>query len=105
MARLLAHWITIAAFLGGAARIGPGAHVNSPAALAVAALVLGLVNAVVRPPLVVLTFSITIPTLGLFYLVTGFALALAAFLVPGFLVDGCLPKILGALGPFLRQRR
>jgi putative membrane protein len=78
VARLLAHWITIAAFLGGAARIVPGAHVNSPAALAVVALVLGLVNAVVRAVLVVLTFFITLPTLGLFYLVNGFAFALAA---------------------------
>lgn len=63
-----------------------------------AALVLGFVNAVVRPVLTFLTLPITVLTLGLFYLVVnGAAFALAAKVVPGFEVSGCGWAIVGAL--------
>ena len=76
----------------------PGIQVRSPARLLVAALVLGLVNAIVRPVLVILTLPITIITLGLFYLVVnGVAFALAAALVPGFSVASLGAAVLGAL--------
>jgi putative membrane protein len=61
-------------------------------------LVLGLVNAVVRPILVILTLPITILTLGVFYLiVNGMAFALAAALVPGFAVASLGAAVIGAL--------
>ena len=67
-------------------------------ALAVAALVLGLINAVVRPVLVILTLPITVVTLGLFYfVVNGLAFGFAAYLVPGFEVRSFVWAILGAL--------
>ena len=89
-ARFLTHWMTTAAALGVAAWILPGVRVDSPAALAVAALVLGFVNAIVRPLLVLLT-------LGLFYfIVNGIAFGLAAFLVPGFSVASFFTAVLGA---------
>ena len=76
----------------------PGVTVSSWSALAVAALVLGVVNAIVRPILVILTLPITVLTLGLFYLVVnGLAFALAAALVPGFQIAGWGAAILGAL--------
>jgi putative membrane protein len=63
-----------------------------------AGLVLGLINALVRPVLVVLTLPLTLLTLGLFLLVlNGICLALTAWLVPGFDIDGFLPAVLGAL--------
>jgi putative membrane protein len=63
-----------------------------------AALVLGFVNAVVRPVLVLLTLPITIVSLGLFLLVLNAAmLGLAALIVPGFLVDGFWTALLGAV--------
>ena len=63
-----------------------------------AALVLGIVNAIVRPVMVLLTLPVTILTLGLFYLVVnGVAFALAAFLVPAFTVDSFGWAVLGAL--------
>ena len=63
-----------------------------------AALVLGLVNALVRPVITILTLPLTIITLGLFYLVVnGLAFGLAAALVPGFSVDGFGSAVLGAL--------
>jgi putative membrane protein len=72
--------------------------VDSWTALAVAALVLGVVNAFVRPILTLLTLPITVLTLGLFLLiVNGTAFALAAWVVPGFSVDGFWWAVLGAL--------
>jgi putative membrane protein len=76
----------------------PGVHVDSAAALLVGSLVLGFVNAVVRPALTVLTFPLTVLTLGLFYLVVnGLAFGLAAWMVPGFTVGGFGWAVLGAL--------
>jgi putative membrane protein len=64
----------------------------------VAAFVLGLINALVRPVLVLLTLPLTILTLGLFYLVVnGIAFALAAALVPGFTVASLGSAVAGAL--------
>ncbi len=95
--RFLAHWMTTAAALGVAAWILPGVRVDSLAALAVAALVLGFVNAIVRPLLVLLTLPFTVLTLGLFYfIVNGIAFGLAAFLVPGFSVASFFTAVLGA---------
>jgi putative membrane protein len=98
MRRFLTHWITIAVALGVCTWILPGVHVASIPALVVAALVLGFVNAIVRPILFVLTLPITVLTLGLFYVVVnGLAFGLAAALVPGFAVDSIGWAIVGAL--------
>lgn len=64
----------------------------------VAGGVLTLINAFVKPILVILTLPLTILTLGLFYfLVTAFCLWLASYLVPGFMVTGVLSTILAAI--------
>jgi putative membrane protein len=98
MTRFLVQWAITGIALGVAAWILPGVRVESWPALLVAALVLGFVNAIIRPVMVLLTLPITIVTLGLFYLVVnGLAFALAAFVVPGFAVDGLLWAMLGAL--------
>ncbi len=94
----LLHWAIVAVALWVAARLVPGVTVSSVPALLIAALVLGFVNALVRPVLTILTLPITILTLGLFYLVVnGAAFGLAAALVPGFGVAGFGSAILGAL--------
>ncbi len=98
MNRFFAHWLTTALALGVAAWILPGVEVSSLPALLVAALVLGFVNAVVKPLLVLLTLPITVLTLGLFYfVVNGVAFAFAAWLVPGFGVRSFGWAMLGAL--------
>ena len=87
-----------AAALAGAAHLVPGIAVRSTSVLLISALVLGFVNAVIRPVLVILTLPITILTLGIFYLiVNGIALAFAAWLVPGFTVATLGSAVLGAL--------
>jgi len=98
MVRFLMWWSTLAVALGVAAWLLPGVHVTSWVALAVASLVLGMVNTLVRPVMVVLTLPVTVLTLGLFYLVVnGVAFALAAALVTGFSVDGLGWAMLGAM--------
>ena len=85
MRNFLIHWCITAFALGVASRIVPGIHVASIPVLIVGGLVLGAVNAVVRPVLLLLTLPITVLTLGLFYfIVNGAAFGLAAALVPGF---------------------
>ncbi len=98
MAGFLIHTIVLAIAIWVTANVVPGVNVASWAALAVAALVLGVVNAIVRPILLILTLPITVMTLGLFYLViNGIAFGLAAALVPGFGIESWTAAILGAL--------
>jgi putative membrane protein len=75
-----------------------GLRFDSGISLLLAALVLGLLNATVRPVAVILTLPITLVTLGLFILVLNAGiLALAAALLPGFHVDGFWTAFFGAL--------
>jgi putative membrane protein len=87
-----------AATIALAAALIPGMHLAGATPALLAGVVLGLINALVRPVLVILTFPLTLLTLGLFLLVlNGFCLALTAWLVPGFEIDGFLAAVLGAL--------
>jgi putative membrane protein len=81
-----------------ASRIVPGVGFNSTETLLVAAVLLGLVNAIVRPILVVLTFPITVLTLGLFLLiVNGLMIELVARLLDGFYVRDLGSAVLASL--------
>ncbi|HVN42512.1 MAG TPA: phage holin family protein [Steroidobacteraceae bacterium] len=72
-----------------ASEILPGMHFESPQKLVVAAVLLGIINAVVRPLLFILTLPITVLTLGLFLLVLNAGMvALVAWIVPGFALSG-----------------
>jgi len=95
---LIINWLINAAALYVAASLIPGVTVEGTSALLFAALVIGLVNAVIRPILVFLTLPITVLTLGLFYFVlNGLMLYLAAALTPGFALAGLGSAIVGAL--------
>jgi putative membrane protein len=75
-----------------------GFSIATPVTLVVAALLLGVCNALVRPVLVLLTLPITVLTLGLFLLVVNAAvLGLVALLLPGFAIAGFLPALIGSL--------
>src|ERR1700682_1404386 len=92
--RLVANMAAIFA----AAYFLPGIQYSGGVALLVAGLVLALVNAIIRPILVILTLPITLVTLGLFiFVLNGFCLWLTASLVPGFEVHGFWTAVLGAL--------
>src|SRR3954464_3949233 len=92
------HWFITAVALAVTTHLVPSIQVTSAAPLLVGALVLGLVNAFVRPVLTVMTLPLTLMTMGLFYLiVNGVAFGLAAALVPGFSVASFGGAIMGAL--------
>ncbi len=81
-----------------AAKIVPGMEIGGMGSLAGAALLLGFVNAVVRPVAVLLTLPFTILTLGLFLLVVNAAmLGLVAALLDGFTLAGIGPALLGSI--------
>jgi putative membrane protein len=81
-----------------ASRVVSGITIDGPGTLAGAAILLGVVNAVVRPVLVVLTLPITILTLGLFLFVVNAAmLGIVAYLLAGFHLAGFMPALLGSL--------
>jgi putative membrane protein len=75
-----------------------GFTIASPGSLVLAALVLGICNALVRPVLLILTLPITVLTLGLFLLVVNAAvIGLTAWLVPGFTIAGFVPALIGSV--------
>lgn len=84
--------------LFAAAQIVPGVRISGLGTLVVAALLLGIVNAVIRPIVLLLTLPLTVLTLGLFiFVVNGISLALVAWLVPGFHLSGLGAAILGSI--------
>ncbi|MGH0037583.1 MAG: phage holin family protein [Myxococcota bacterium] len=96
--QFLAHLIVSAALLVLVASAVPGIKLTGPLAALLGALVLGFVNALVRPLVVLLTLPITVITFGLFLLIVNAAmLKLAAVVVPGFRIRGWWPAILGAV--------
>ncbi|MGP6191094.1 MAG: phage holin family protein [Vulcanimicrobiaceae bacterium] len=75
-----------------------GVHADSVTALLIAAIVFGIVNAIVRPLLLLFSLPFIIVTLGLFiFIVNGLTLWLVGALVPGFHVDGLWAGVLGSI--------
>ena len=98
MMTLLARWIVNAAALLLIAYLYPGVQVSSFLAALAAALVLGLVNSIVRPILVILTLPVTLLTLGLFlFVINALLFWLVAELVQGFTVTGFWAALIGSI--------
>jgi len=84
--------------LWAAETIVPGVRIDGWGNLVVAALLLGIVNAVIRPIILILTLPLTVLTLGLFILVVnGISVALVAWLMPGFSLSGLGSAILASI--------
>ncbi|MFV1986516.1 MAG: phage holin family protein [Gemmatimonadota bacterium] len=95
---LVLNWLVNTVGLWVATKIVPGVYVEDPNALIVAALVIGLINTIVRPILAVITFPITVLTLGLFYFVlNGAMLYLAAEILPGFALEGMPTAVVASI--------
>lgn len=92
--KILLHWIVSAAAIGVAAYLLPSVQVTLVAAL-VTAVVLGLLNTVLKPILVILTLPVNILTLGLFtFVINALIIMLVSWAVPGFHVDGFLSALI-----------
>ena len=95
---ILINWIVSTLVIFAGAYLLPGVHVESFLAAFVAALTIGVINAILKPILLLLTLPINILTLGLFTLVINASLImLAAYLVPGFAVASFLWALLFGL--------
>lgn len=98
MTGFLLRMLIIAAGLAVAAWIVPGISFSGPGTLLLAALLMGFVNAFVRPVAIVLTLPLTILTLGLFLLIINAAMfGLVAWLLAGFAVSGFFAALFGWL--------
>lgn len=96
--RLLLAWLINTVSLIAVAYLMPTISVSSFATALVAALVLGLVNAVIRPVLVLLTLPVTLLTLGLFiFVINGLLFWMVGSFIEGFVVAGFWAGVLGAI--------
>lgn len=95
---LLIRWFINAVALMLVAYLYSGVKVAGPIEALIAALVLGLVNALVRPILVFLTLPVTLLTLGLFiFVINAFLFWFVAEIVKGFTVNGFMAALIGSL--------
>ncbi len=96
--KILVRWLLLAAALLLVAHLYPGVVVQSFGAAMIAALVLGLFNAVLRPLLVLLTLPVTLLTLGLFlFVINALMFYFAASVIDGFSVRGFVAALIGSL--------
>ena len=106
---ILINWIISALAILAASYLLQGVHVANFTTALVAALVLGIINAFIKPLLILLTLPITILTLGLFTLVLNALLVLlASSFVKGFTVDGfwwavAFSLVLSVINAFLQR--
>jgi len=98
MFRILANWALSALSIFVVAKYLPGFEVADLTTAFVIALVLGVINATIKPVLKILTFPITIVTLGLFSFVINAALIwIVAYFIQGFSIQGFAPALYGAI--------
>ena len=98
MVKLLVRWLLLSAALLLVAYLYPGVSVTSFGSAMIAALVLGLLNTIVRPLLVLLTLPVTLITLGLFlFVINALMFWAAASVLDGFNVSGFVAALVGSL--------
>ena len=98
MIKLFIHWVLSALVLILISHFVPGFRVHGIQPALIAALVIGLLNGTLGLLLKIITFPITILTLGLFLLViNAFMIRLASHFVTGFHVSGWIPALWGAV--------
>ena len=96
--KLIVRWLLLAAALLLVAHLYAGVSVTSFGVALIAAFVLGLLNTLVRPLLVLLTLPVTVVTLGLFlFVINALMFWAAAYLLDGFNVNGFTAALIGSL--------
>jgi putative membrane protein len=96
--RLLLNWVLSALAVWIMAQLVPGISVHGPVAALIAALAIGFINATLGALLKILTFPLTLVTLGLFwFVINGLMLELASAVVRGFQVRGFWAAFVGAI--------
>jgi putative membrane protein len=96
--KILVRWLLLAAALLLVAYLYPGVTIKSFGSAMIAAFVLGLFNALLRPILVLLTLPVTLITLGLFlFVINALMFYFAANVLDGFHVSGFMAALIGSL--------
>lgn len=96
--KLIAKWLLAACALLLVAYVYPGVQIQTFTSALIAAAVMGLLNTVVRPILVLLTLPVTVLTLGLFlFVINALTFQMASGLLEGFQVLGFWPALLGSV--------
>ncbi len=95
---ILIHWLVVTIAILVSAHLIPGIRVESFGAALIGAAILGILNAVVKPILVLLTLPITLLTMGLFlFVINALVFLFAGSLTSGFHVQSFGPALLGSL--------
>ncbi len=95
---MIARWLVNALALYITALLLPGFQLRGVIATLVAAAILGIVNAIIRPLLLILTLPLTVVTLGLFtFVINALMLLLTSAIVPGFAIRGFGWALVGAI--------
>lgn len=95
---IITRWLVITAAILLSSMLIPGIRVDTLSTVLIAAGLLGLVNIIIKPVLIILTLPLNILTLGLFsFVINAFLLKLVAYFVPGLEIEGFLAALLGAL--------
>lgn len=98
MKGILLRWLVSALSLLLISYLVPGIEVDGFFSALVAAVILGILNAIIRPVLIILTLPLTILTLGLFiFVINGFMLLILSALMKGIHIQGFWPALAGAL--------
>src|SRR5579863_6100377 len=98
MRHLLVNWLLSAVSLVIVAALVPGIEIEGFGTAMIAAAVIGLVNVTLGLLLKIVTFPLTLVTFGLFLVViNALMLKVAASIMPGFRIRGCLPAVIGAI--------
>ncbi len=93
--RIIIKWLAMAASILAAAYVIPGVAVDGLKTALILAVVLGLINLVIKPILILVTLPVNILTLGLFtFVINALLILLASSIVKGFEVDGFLTALL-----------
>jgi putative membrane protein len=96
--RLLLNWLLSALAVWIVSLLVPGIYVSGPVAALIAALAIGFINATLGALLKIITFPLTLLTLGLFwFVINALMLEFASALVPGFHVRGFMAAFIGAI--------
>lgn len=98
MTGLLIRWGVNALSLILTALIIEGIYISGFGAALIAVLILGIVNAIIRPVILLFTLPLTVVTLGLFvFVINGFMLSIVGSVVPGFEVSGFFAAVIGTI--------
>lgn len=98
MPEFLLTWLIATAALMITSYLVPGLFVANLVSAAIASVILGLINAIIKPLLVILTLPLTLLTFGLFlFVINAIVIWLAGVVTPGFVVGGFFPALIGSI--------